>query len=244
MRPANLDDRVPFPCFCSQHIAKPRERGNELFADAGRDGHVDRRRKHVIRALTHVDVVIRMDRLLHHETVAAQDFDGSIADHFVRIHVARCARAGLIHVDGKLIVEFSLRDFLGGGQERCDLLIVQPIFAGLRELAQVAVHDAGSQLDEAQCVNHLGGKSATGNWKILHSPLRLCPVIGPRRHPHVAHGVVLGSIFGHRQIPSQMSIADDNESLPGSHEDHELRFTAAKAPQIKRRQAELRRAND
>ncbi len=43
----------------------------QLLLDRHRDRHVDRRRKRVVCALAHVDVVVRMDRLGRRETVPA-----------------------------------------------------------------------------------------------------------------------------------------------------------------------------
>ena len=54
---------------------------------SGRD--MDGRRERVVGALAHIYMVVRMDRLDLVETVASEDLDRSIRDHFVDVHVAR-----------------------------------------------------------------------------------------------------------------------------------------------------------
>ena len=95
-------------------FATTRARVRSWIAD-GR-GHVNRRGKDVVRALPHVHVVVRMDRLFAGEAVAAGKFDRPIGDHLVGVHVARRARAGLIDIDGKLVVETPVGHFAAGGR--------------------------------------------------------------------------------------------------------------------------------
>ena len=105
-----------------QHVAQPLQRGNQVLLDRLRHGDVDGRGEHVVGALPHVDVVVGMDRLFGAKAVAAHQLDGPIGDHFVGVHVARRARAGLKHVDGKLVVELAVGHFAAGGQQGFDLL--------------------------------------------------------------------------------------------------------------------------
>src|SRR5437762_171689 len=79
------------------------ERGEEVGHDAVERGEVHRRREDVVRALAHVDVVVRVDV-----------FACERRDHLVRVHVGRRAGAGLEDVDRELIVELPVRDSLRG----------------------------------------------------------------------------------------------------------------------------------
>ena len=66
-------------------------------------------REHIVRGLPHVDVVVGVDRLLLVEAIAAGHLDGAVTDDLVGVHIGRGARAGLVDVDGELIVPLSGR---------------------------------------------------------------------------------------------------------------------------------------
>ncbi len=51
--------------------------------------------KGIVGALSHVDVIVGMDRLLSRKAIAADYFDSPIRNDFIDIHVARRSRAGL-----------------------------------------------------------------------------------------------------------------------------------------------------
>src|SRR5439155_10492130 len=82
------------------------------------DGHVNGGGEHVVGGLPHVDVVVGVDRLLLVEAIAAGQLDGAVADDLVGVHVGRGAGAGLIDVDGELIVVLPGGDLAGGPQDR------------------------------------------------------------------------------------------------------------------------------
>ena len=69
-----------------------------------RGGNVDGRRDDVIAGLAEIDVIVGM-----HELTApspAQQFGGTVRNHFIGVHVRRSARTGLEHIDRELIVKF------------------------------------------------------------------------------------------------------------------------------------------
>ncbi len=84
-------------------IQKPRQFGQAGQPDGGRDGVVGR--------LPHVDVVVRVDRLVHALFSAQRDI-GQVGDDFVGVHVVAGARARLEAVHYELVQIFPLQDAL------------------------------------------------------------------------------------------------------------------------------------
>ena len=62
----------------------------------------------------------------------AQDFQCAVAEHFVHIHIDRCAGTTLNRIDRELIQPFSRQDFIGG------LHKAVPIFFGRRPVFMLA----------------------------------------------------------------------------------------------------------
>ena len=109
MRSADLDDVVPLLRLVAQRRCKPFQGGQQFLGNGLARGHVDGGGEHVVGRLPHVDVIVGMDRLLLVEAIAAGQLDGPIADDLVGVHVGRGAGAGLVDVDGKLVVELARR---------------------------------------------------------------------------------------------------------------------------------------
>ena len=74
-------------------ISRPRKRRH--------GGDVHGRRKHVVRRLAHVDLIVGMD-LAAHAALAAQELAGAVGDDLVHVHVRLRAAAGLPDDQGKL----------------------------------------------------------------------------------------------------------------------------------------------
>ena len=83
-----------------------------MFAQRDDRRHVHRRREHVVRALTFVDVIVRMD-LTSHPALAAQQFAGAVGQHLIHVHVALCAGTGLPDGQRELILMTVLQHFIG-----------------------------------------------------------------------------------------------------------------------------------
>ena len=158
---------------------------------------MDRRGKHVIGALTHVHVVIGVDRLLGVEPVASRQFDRTVGDHLVDIHVARGARSGLEYINGELLVEFPVDHLLAGGHQRVDLGVLERVLAASGKLAEITVGDSGGQLDASQGMDQVGWQGPATDWKVVDSPLCLGTVIGLGGDLDVTHRVVFGAEIGH-----------------------------------------------
>ena len=104
-------DHVPklfrlFLKLAVQFFQRRNEKILQLFRGADVHGGGD----HVVARLPHVDVVVRMHRILR-----ANRFPGKLAaairDHFVRVCVRARAGAGLENVEREMFVEFSLDHF-------------------------------------------------------------------------------------------------------------------------------------
>ena len=89
--------------------------------DLAERGEVDGRREDVVRALAHVDVVVRVDVVT-----------GERCDHLVGVHVRARARAGLEDVDRELVVVVAVGDRVAGGGDPLGLLGVQQPELGVR----------------------------------------------------------------------------------------------------------------
>ena len=117
VRSTNLEDAIPFLGLVRQHRLEPGQGRQQLLLDRLGRRHVNRRGEHVVGRLSHVHVVIGVDRLFFVEAVAFGQFDGTIADDLVRIHVRRGSGPGLVHADRELVVVLSFRHFAGRGHD-------------------------------------------------------------------------------------------------------------------------------
>ena len=195
---ADLDHLVPLVGLVLQRVGEPLECRDELVADPFGDRDMDRGGEHVVGALPHVDMVIGVDRFLGSKPVALNQFDCTVGDDLVDVHVARGARAGLEDVDGELVIEFSVDDFLAGGHQGLDLGLVERRFAAVGQFAEVTVGDGRGQFDSAESVHQFGGKFPATDRKVVDGSLGLCSVVGLSGDLDVAHRVVFGAEFCHR----------------------------------------------
>jgi hypothetical protein len=110
VRPADLDDPVPLRRLFDQRFVQRLERRQQSVLDLHRHRDMDRRREGVVGALTHVDVIVGVDRFLRGEAVAPKHLDRPIADHLVDVHVAARPRPRLEDVDRELVGHLSRGD--------------------------------------------------------------------------------------------------------------------------------------
>jgi hypothetical protein len=97
VRAPGLEDRTPGAFLARNGVAQQFERRQQLAAGREHRAHVHRARDHVVAALAHVDVVVRMDR-------AAERLRREPRDDLVRVHVGAGAAAGLEYVERELLV--------------------------------------------------------------------------------------------------------------------------------------------
>jgi hypothetical protein len=187
---------------------------SKSFLDFAGNRHVNRRGERVVRALSHVHVVVRVDRLLGQEPIAATDLDRPIRDDLVDVHVARRAGTGLKHVDGKLAVEFSIGHLATGGQQRFDLLRLKRILARPRQFVEVSVGHRAGVLHVPHRMDQRRRQRPTGNRKVLDGSLRLSAVVGLGGNEHIAHRVTLSSGVGHGKSQCLCFVLADSRRVP------------------------------
>src|SRR5881398_1176297 len=101
VRPARLEDLVECLAFRQE---RPRQAAHrvEQRGQLGQRGQTDRGWDHVVRGLGHVDVVVRMHRLVL-ATLAAQQLVRAVGEDLVTVHVVRRPRARLVRIHDELV---------------------------------------------------------------------------------------------------------------------------------------------
>ena len=107
-----------------QRVAQLSDGRQKPRPDLAHRGDMHDRREHVIRRLTVIDVVVRMDRLLRPDH-AARNLNGPVGDHFVGVHVGLGAGPGLEHDQRKLVVELAFDHVLSRTDDEIDLVLWQ-----------------------------------------------------------------------------------------------------------------------
>jgi hypothetical protein len=102
---------------------------------------VHRRREGVVGGLRHVDVVVRVERLLRAEH-AALELDGPVGDDLVGVHVGLGPAAGLEDAERELLVEGPV-GYLGRG-------LGDPFGRARIELAEIRVDEGRGPLQDAE----------------------------------------------------------------------------------------------
>jgi len=167
---------------------------------------MDGSREGVVGALSHIHMVVGVDGLLGSKAVLSQNFDRPVTDDFIHVHVARSPGTGLVNVNRKLIVEFSVGDF-GGSIDQCfDLLIIQRIFSTARKFSDVTVCMGCRQLDLTHGMNQTGRQGIAGDLKILNGPLRLCTVVRFCWNLYFTHRITFGSKPRHGLFPVSFKV--------------------------------------
>ena len=110
-------------------------------------GEMDRGREDVVRALAHVDVVVRVHVLA-----------GQGRDDLVGIHVRARARARLEDVDRELVVVLATRDRIAGYGNPLRLLRV--------EQSELRIGAGSGGLDPAEPARHGDRNGLTGNLEV------------------------------------------------------------------------------
>ncbi len=115
VRPPDLDELAKRLGLLGQRVAQHSDRRDQPAAKRLDGGDVHGGRKHVVRRLAHVDLIVGMDLPLH-SALAAQQFAGAVGDHLVHVHVGLRTAAGLPDDQRKLGV-VSPGDHLVGGRD-------------------------------------------------------------------------------------------------------------------------------
>ncbi len=67
----------------------------------------------IIRGLGHIDMVIRMNRFFAPHFTPSH-FNSPIGNHFIGIHIGLGAASRLPNSQGKMGIQFTFNDFIGG----------------------------------------------------------------------------------------------------------------------------------
>ena len=129
---------------------------------------------HVVRALAHVDVIVRM----HGETGIAA---GEVRDHLVGIHVAAGAGAGLEDVDREVRVVPPFGDFQRRLLDRRGALGVERV--------ELEVGGRRGPLDQAERADEVARHAQAADRKVLDRALRLRAPQRVGRHLQLAEAV-------------------------------------------------------
>src|SRR2546422_1095103 len=111
----------------------------------------------------------------------ASKLRAAICDYFVRVGVGACARTSLKNVERKMIVEFSLDDFLGCLHDQRGPLRI--------EQAKIMIGLRGPPFDQAQGANKRPRKPIAAHWKVKDRAVCGGTMQRRRRQGHLAHRV-------------------------------------------------------
>src|SRR5439155_25453451 len=145
-----------------------------------------RRGEDVVRRLTHVDVIVRVDTRIDAARLAEQ-FRRAVGEHFVGVHVVRRAGAGLIHVDDELIAEASVENLVGGRDNRARHIGVQA--------AERGGGFGRGFLDQDGRGDEVVWRTQAADRKVLDGARRLDAVVRVGRNLQLAQRVALGAVF-------------------------------------------------
>ena len=87
MRTADLDNIIPLFGLGRQQFLPALQSGEQLLLNRLPNGHVDRRGKHVVGRLPHVDVVVGVNGLFLVKAIAAGQLDRPVTDDLIGVHV-------------------------------------------------------------------------------------------------------------------------------------------------------------
>ena len=126
MSSSDLHNGIEFLRLCFERRLKLSQRGNQRPLDGFQRRNVHRGGNDVVAGLPHVDVIVRMNRILRTDD-SAEHLDGTIGNDFVRVHVRGGSRTGLEDIENKVLIELAVDHFLGGFDDRvADLLVQKP----------------------------------------------------------------------------------------------------------------------
>eukprot|EP00053_Salpingoeca_punica_P014059 m.127581 g.127581 ORF g.127581 m.127581 type:complete len:519 (+) comp16367_c6_seq3:176-1732(+) len=170
---ANLDDVGPgarLGVKGGMHVAEGRQ---EAVVDLLGAGNVHGGRVCVVGGLAHVDVVVRVDRLLGAEH-AAEHLNRAVRHHLVGVHVRLRAGPRLPDGEREVRVQLAVHDLLRRGHNRPAQRRV--------ELAQRRIGLGRRPLHHAERPHHGLRLLLPANAEVLQRPLRLCAPVAIAGH--------------------------------------------------------------
>src|SRR4051812_6854931 len=183
MRAAGLDDVVEFAPLRGERDAKRFERGEEsVELRETRETNVGWNR--VVRALRHVDVIVRMHRLVL-AALSAEQLVRAIGEHLVYVHVVRRTGSGLIWIDDKLIHVLSVQHLVRRGDDR----VREP---GV-ETTGFLVRERRRFLDPDLCDHERSEWLEAADWEVLNRAERLHAIECVGGYVEGAEGIFFGT---------------------------------------------------
>ncbi len=186
MRAADLDHVPKFFRLFLQLAMQFLESGYEKILQLFRRADVHGRWDHVVARLSHVDMVVRVNRIFCADWFAGK-LTATIRDDFIGVGVRARAGTGLENVERKMFVEFSFDHFFGrlhdeGGPMRVEQT---EIVIGLRR----------GPFDQTERANEWPGEAISTDRKIQDRPLGRRSIQRRLRDGHFAHRVFLDAGF-------------------------------------------------
>ena len=186
MRPARLDDSFILLHQTLEGRGELVDRRQELVLDGDDGGDVHCRRERVVRALRHIAMVVRMQKLLARNLIAA------IRQHLVDVHVRLRAAARLPHGEREVPVQITREDFVRRLRDGVTALLVEPPERRVGKRRRLLQDGKGAD----DLLRHL----FRADGEILEAPLRLCPPIAILRYANLSERIMLDLVLHKRLL--------------------------------------------
>mmetsp|Transcript_36213 Transcript_36213/g.108492 ORF Transcript_36213/g.108492 Transcript_36213/m.108492 type:complete len:203 (+) Transcript_36213:1358-1966(+) len=112
MRPSDLDDTLKFILLRPQRHRQLFQPGHRTFDQRFRGRNVHRRGKGIVRTLSHVAMIVRMDRRFRPHS-SSEYHNGPIRQYFVHVHVGLRPASCLINHQREVTIQPSPDDLVG-----------------------------------------------------------------------------------------------------------------------------------
>ena len=165
-------------------------RRNQLLLNGEHRCNAHGRRKGIVGALGFVHIIVGM------EHPASCQIRGTAGNDLVHVHIGLGTASGLIDHQRKMIVQFSLKNFIAHDKNIGRLL--------RRQHLQVHVSASRCILQIGKCVNDFH-RHLSAHLEVLKTPLRLCTPVPICRYLHFSHRILFDSVF-HLSLPFPLRI--------------------------------------
>jgi hypothetical protein len=181
--PAGLDDAIELIALGQQTSGKSLER-REQRCQARENREAHRGRDHVVGALRHVDVIVRVHGRIG-APCSAEQLVGPVCEYLVTVHVVAGTRARLIHVHDELIAVPAAENFIG----RVDDGVGEPRL----ESSALLVGQGRGALDPDDGIHEHRKRTEPRDREILRGTERLDAVQGVGGNRSFAQGIAFGA---------------------------------------------------
>jgi hypothetical protein len=196
MSSPRFDDIIKFGRLRFEGGFHPFERGKEVFFYPDQSREMDGGRDDVVRRLSAVHVVVRVDGLLRAD-LPAENLDRPVRDDLVRIHIRGSSAPGLENIHDEMLVMLPGDDLFGGPDDGVLQIAV--------EAAEFIVHLRGFEFHGSDGLYEAARKADSGYREIVEGASGLRPVKSLGRNFDLPHRVSFGAlscVLGHIRSPS------------------------------------------